>query len=178
MRQTPVFPSHVTQTPVLLPPFPLLAAAFCAALSVALVAGPALSAESEISLTSLQTPGKGKQIGTIHATDSEAGLVLHVEADGLVAGPNRLRLSERPACDYPLQSPSGEIAYRELGILNANITEDGTEPVKATVTLSDLSVADLAGKALVIYAGGQYADTQPQFRSAPQQLACGFVPAQ
>lgn len=155
---------------------PALLAATILPAGLAMGAGPASAAEVEVPLTSLVAPGLGSPVGAIRAVETADGLVLHVQASGLAAGPNRLRVSDRPTCDYPLQGPGGAVAYRELGLLNADITEDGTEPVKATLTVPGLTLTDVAGKALVIYAGGQFADTQPQFRDAPMQLACGFAP--
>jgi Cu-Zn family superoxide dismutase len=135
-------------------------------------AAAATAAESTIQMQAVRDKGAGPVIGSVHAVDAAEGLVLHLDLTELPPGPNRLFLHDAGDCTVP----RGELlSSAPLAVINVDINEDGAEPLKQTVVVPGTSLADLVGKALIVYRGGQTADLGPEQTGLRRLVACGIA---
>lgn len=170
----------------------------------ALASFPALPASAEpapaaglvIPINLVDASGGAKLIGTVTATDSAYGLLLTPALKGLPPGLHGFHVHEFPNCGpapkdgvpVPAQMAGGHLdpaktnkhegpyGNGHLGDLPAlYVDADGNA---VTVVLAPrLKVADLAGRSLMIHAGGDnHADHPAPLGGGGMRMACGVVP--
>ncbi|MFZ5724240.1 MAG: superoxide dismutase [Cu-Zn] SodC [Pseudomonadota bacterium] len=166
----------------------ILASAFALA-SAAAWAGP------EIAMNMVDEKGVGAAIGTIAAADSKYGLVLTPALRGLPPGLHGFHVHQNPGCDAKEKEgkmvpalaagghldpantgkhgePWGEGHLGDLPPLYVDASGNAVQPVLAP----RLKVADLAGRSLMIHAGGDnHADHPAPLGGGGARVACGVV---
>lgn len=141
--------------------------------------------------------GVGESIGIVTVTKAAGGLMFTPALQGLPPGLHGFHVHENPSCEaamdpekgtvMPAQAAGGHLdpgkSHRHkgpmgdghLGDLPALRVEPGgkaTSPVVAP----RLQIADLAGRSLVIHAGGDnYSDTPQKLGGGGERIACGVV---
>ena len=143
-------------------------------LAVLLAAGgalPALAAETTIEMQRVRDAGAGPVIGKVLLADTAQGVSLKIDLSELPPGPNRLFL--HPAGDCSL--PKGELLENPLATVNVSTDEGGAIPLRTTLVVPGMAMAEMTGKALVVYRGSQLADRGPVFTGQPRMVACGVV---
>ena len=163
-------------------------------LAAALVSAGAW-AGSEITLNMVDEKGVGAEIGTVQATDSKYGLVLTPSLRGLPPGLHGFHVHQNPSCDAKEKDgkivpalaagghfdpagtgkhgePWGEGHLGDLPPLYVDAAGNATQPVLAP----RLKVADLAGRSLMVHAGGDnHADHPAPLGGGGARMACGVV---
>lgn len=148
----------------------LLASGLATVLSLA--AGSALqAAEANVEMQAIGQNGPGATVGKAHMIDDPKGLLIHLDLKDLPPGPNRLYSYDADDCKLSQDDLIGS----QLALLNVNISEDGAEPLKATVTLPGMTLDDVMGQALIVDRGGILAAKQPGGSSGSMSVACGMV---
>ena len=170
-----------------------------AAAAAALFAAIAMPAQAEritIPMNAVDAKGIGTSLGTIVAEDSRRGVVFTPELSGLQPGIHGFHAHTNPSCapkeqdgkSVPALSAGGHYDPSQsgrhegpwgdghLGDLPALfVTADGraTHPVLAP----RLRVSDLAGRSLMIHAGGDnHADHPEKLGGGGARIGCGVVP--
>lgn len=170
-----------------------------AAASAALLAATAIPAQAEritIPMNAVDAQGVGAALGTVVAEDSRRGVVFTPDLSGLQPGIHGFHVHTNPSCAPKDQDgkavpalsagghydPSGSGRHEgpwgdgHLGDLPALfVTADGrsTHPVLAP----RLRVSDLAGRSLMIHAGGDnHADHPEKLGGGGARIGCGVVP--
>lgn len=168
----------------------LAAAAFGAA------AAPALADRVTVPIQAVDANGIGTSLGTVVAEDTRRGVVFTPDLSGLTPGIHGFHVHTNPSCAPKEQDgksvpalaagghydPSGSGKHEgpwgdgHLGDLPALfVTADGrsTHPVLAP----RLRVSDLAGRSLMLHAGGDnHADHPEKLGGGGARIACGVVP--
>jgi Cu-Zn family superoxide dismutase len=163
-------------------------------LAAALVSAGAW-AGSEITLNMVDEKGVGAEIGTVQATDSKYGLVLTPSLRGLPPGLHGFHVHQNPSCDAKEKDgkivpalaagghfdpagtgkhgePWGEGHLGDLPPLYVDASGNATQPVLAP----RLKVADLAGRSIMVHAGGDnHADHPAPLGGGGARMACGVV---
>ncbi|WP_064742534.1 superoxide dismutase family protein [Azospirillum sp. B4] len=175
----------------------LRAALLTAATAVATGATPALAAAPVTTTVHLITAaGVGEGIGTITATEGGGGVVLTPKLTGLPPGVHGFHLHANASCQPGEKDgkpgaglgagghfdPAG--TGKHLGptadghkgdLPPLTIQADGTSSPEP-LTVPHLKLADLAGHAFVIHAGGDnFSDTPEPLGGGGGRIACGVV---
>ncbi|MFO1322372.1 MAG: superoxide dismutase [Cu-Zn] SodC [Burkholderiales bacterium] len=157
---------------------------------------PALAERVTVTINAVDAHGVGGPIGTLVAEDSRRGVVFTPDLAGLQPGIHGFHVHTNPSCapkkqdgktipalsaggHYdPSQSGRHEGPWGDghLGDLPALfVTADGraTHPVLAP----RLRVSDLAGRSVMLHAGGDnHADHPEKLGGGGARIACGVVP--
>ncbi|HEY9193321.1 MAG TPA: superoxide dismutase [Cu-Zn] SodC [Methyloversatilis sp.] len=152
-------------------------------------------AGSEITLNMVDEKGVGAEIGTVQVTDSKYGLVLTPSLRGLPPGLHGFHVHQNPSCDAREKDgkivpalaagghfdpagtgkhgePWGEGHLGDLPPLYVDASGNATQPVLAP----RLKVADLAGRSIMVHAGGDnHADHPAPLGGGGARMACGVV---
>lgn len=168
----------------------LAAAAFGA------TAAPALADRVTVTIQAVDANGTGASLGSVVAEDTRRGVVFTPDLSGLTPGIHGFHVHTNPSCAPKEQDgksvpalaagghydPSGSGRHEgpwgdgHLGDLPALfVTADGrsTHPVLAP----RLRVSDLAGRSLMLHAGGDnHADHPEKLGGGGARIACGVVP--
>ena len=152
-------------------------------------------AGSEITLNMVDEKGVGAEVGTVQATDSKYGLVLTPSLRGLPPGLHGFHVHQNPSCDAREKDgkivpalaagghfdpagtgkhgePWGEGHLGDLPPLYVDASGNATQPVLAP----RLKVADLAGRSLMVHAGGDnHADHPAPLGGGGARIACGVA---
>ena len=164
----------------------------CAAL---LAAAPAFADTLSITVHLTSEHGVGDKIGTITAEDTPYGLLLTPSLTGLAPGLHGFHLHEHATCECAEKDgkmtaalaagnhfdpgktgkhlgPYGEGHLGDLPPLWVDADGKCTLPVLAP----RLKVADLAGRSIMIHAGGDnYSDTPAPLGGGGARIACGVA---
>ncbi|PKO83728.1 MAG: superoxide dismutase [Cu-Zn] SodC2 [Betaproteobacteria bacterium HGW-Betaproteobacteria-11] len=164
------------------------------ALIVALAASGAW-ADSGIKFNLVDEKGIGAEVGSIVASDSKYGLVLTPALHGLAPGIHGFHVHQNPSCDAKEKDgkripalaagghldpagtnrhgePWGEGHLGDLPPLYVDAAGNASQPVLAP----RLKIADLAGRSIVIHAGGDNHSDQPApLGGGGLRVACGVV---
>lgn len=166
------------------------------AVMLAAVLGSSLAyAGSEITMNMVNEKGVGAAIGTVAVSDSKFGLVLVPSLRGLPPGVHGFHVHENPSCEPKEQdgkmvaalaagghldpdrtkkhgAPWGDGHLGDLPALYVDAAGNASQPVLAP----RLKVADLAGRSLMVHAGGDnYADSPAPLGGGGMRVACGVV---
>lgn len=155
----------------------------------------AASASAQVTVNIVDEKGVGAPIGRITASDSKHGLVLTPSLRGLTPGLHGFHVHQNPSCDAkekdgkmvpalaagghfdPAGSnkhgePWGDGHLGDLPPLYVDSAGNASQPVLAP----RLKVADLAGRAIMIHAGGDnHADHPAPLGGGGARVACGVV---
>jgi len=163
----------------------------------ALLCGSSLVMAAELTITmhAVDAKGIGASIGTIHAADSKAGLVLTPALSGLTPGLHGFHVHQNPDCAPAMkdgkmvaaltagghfdpaktgkhEGPMGNGHLGDLPALNVGVDGKATQ----SVTAPRLKVADLHGRSLMIHAGADnYSDKPMPLGGGGARVACGVV---
>ncbi len=163
-----------------------------------LVAAPALAEELDVEMHAISAEGVGEAIGTVRAYDSDNGLVLSLQLEGVPAGPHGFHLHENPSCEpaekdgamvpggaagghFDPQAtghhlgPSGEGHQGDLPVLFVEESA-AAGTITGVAVAPRLTVADLHGHALMIHEGGDnYRDEPKPLGGGGGRIACGVI---
>ncbi|MBQ8482530.1 MAG: superoxide dismutase family protein [Alphaproteobacteria bacterium] len=138
-----------------------------------------------------------EKIGSINFNDSEKGLRVDVDLHNLPGGEHGFHIHENPDCSaspdkdgnmQPALAAGGHYDPDKTGkhlgphkhgghrgdLPALNVTEDGI--VKTTFYISDLTVAEIKNRSLIIHAGGDnYEDTPMPLGGGGARIACGII---
>jgi Cu-Zn family superoxide dismutase len=165
---------------------------------LALAASAALAAEKSIPIHAISANGIGMGLGTITAKDTPQGLLLTPDLKQLgQPGPHGFHLHEKGDCGpgpgadgrpAPGMAAGGHYDPHKTGKHHGPHAKDGHKGdlpplvvnADGTATLPvlapQLKLRDLAGKALMIHAGGDnYSDTPAPLGGGAGRIACGVI---
>jgi Cu-Zn family superoxide dismutase len=152
------------------------------------------SAQQSFDINRISASGIGEKIGTATVSADADGVMLKIEVSGLPEGPHGFHLHENGDCgpaekDGKMtaglaagghydpeshkshQGPTGDGHKGDLPLLTATATG-----INETVVAPRLTMADVAGRALVIHEGGDNYTDQPENGGGGGRIACGVVP--
>ncbi len=173
----------------------MLKAVWVFAAATLIVAGAARADEKLVTISLVSEAGVGEKIGTIRAVDTPYGVLFTPELGKLTPGLHGFHVHENAHCDCaekegkmvaglaagshfdPAKTGrhSGPYADGHLGDLPPLfVAADGTSTLP--VLAPRLKVKDLAGRALMIHAGGDnYSDQPAALGGGGARIACGVV---
>lgn len=152
-------------------------------------------AGTEVIMNMVDEKGVGHEVGTVSVADSKYGLVLTPALHGLTPGLHGFHVHQNPSCDAKEKDgkmvpglaagghfdpastnkhgePWGDGHLGDLPPLYVDATGKASQPVLA----SRLKVADLAGRSLMIHAGGDnHSDHPAPLGGGGPRVACGVV---
>lgn len=161
----------------------------------ALLTSTATWAGNEVTMNLVDDQGVGAAIGTVSIADSKYGLVLTPSLHGLPAGLHGFHVHQNPSCDPKDKDgkmvpglaagghldPAGTSKHAEpwgdghLGDLPP-VYVDASGNASQPVLAPRLKVADLAGRSLMIHAGGDnHADHPAPLGGGGARMACGVI---
>lgn len=161
---------------------------------VLLGAGPAVAAETTLTVNAISDKGVGKPLGTVTFADTSAGMTIRPNLKALPAGAHGFHIHQNPDCGAKEQDGKmvaglaagghydpadakahlGPHAGGHLGDLPA-LFVDANGTASSLTIAPRLKVADLKGHALVIHAGGDnYADKPAPLGGGGARMACGL----
>ena len=165
-------------------------------LLAALIAVPAVAADTVVKMQRVTLDGTGEPLGTVTIAGLDAGATFKLDLHGLQPGPHGFHVHEKASCDptaangTPVPAgaagghmdpdhtakhagPGGEGHLGDLPVLD--VAADGT----ATQTLTAPRLKDveaLKGHALMIHAGGDnYSDSPSPLGGGGGRFACGVI---
>lgn len=164
------------------------------ALSILLCSGVAL-ADTTVDMHMVDAQGVQASVGQVTITESKYGLVFTPNLKGLPAGLHGFHLHQNPSCDPkekegkmvsalaagghydPNESkrhdtPWGDGHLGDLPALFVDADGNATQPVLAP----RLKTADLAGRSLMVHAGGDnHSDHPASLGGGGARLVCGII---
>jgi Cu-Zn family superoxide dismutase len=175
-------------------------AAIVTAMAIAMTPSKATAAKPakvKVPMTFITADGVGKEAGTITVTDSKDGVTLATDLKGLPPGEHGFHMHDKGSCD-PADKDGKKTAGQAAGghfdpdatkahkgpgggghkgdLPKLEVSDKGVSKTKLDVP--GLKVADLAGHALMIHAGGDnYADAPKPLGGGGERIVCGVVPA-
>ncbi len=166
------------------------------ALLMALLAGPA-AAQMAVTMHQVDEKGVGAEVGKVAVTESKYGLVFTPALSGLAPGLHGFHVHQNPSCEAAEKDgkmtpalaagghldPAGTNRHAEpwgdghLGDLPPLYVDAGgnaTQPVLAP----RLKMSDLAGRSLMVHAGGDnHSDHPAPLGGGGARVACGLFDA-
>lgn len=160
-------------------------------------AGSAAAATVTVPMTLISADGIGKAIGSVTLRDSKYGLVIEPKLSGLPAGWRGMHVHQNPSCAPGDQNGKAAAGFAAGGHLDPAATGVHRGPLDKTGHLGDLpfltvdrdgtatalalaprlKVRDVAGRALMIHAGGDnYSDQPEPLGGGGGRIACGVIP--
>lgn len=150
----------------------------------------------KVTMNQISADGIGPAIGTITLRETKSGLELAVDVSGLAAGEHGFHLHEKPSCDPAEKEGTKTAGHAAGGHWDPEATKAHKGPAggghkgdlpklvvkangkaKTKLALTGLTLADVAGKSLMIHAGGDnYADTPKPLGGGGDRVACGVIP--
>lgn len=165
------------------------------ALLFAMAASAAASADTVVTMHAVDANGIGATVGTVNISGSAHGLVFTPALHGLQPGLHGFHLHQNPSCapgmsegksvpafaaggHYDPQAsgkhgtPWGDGHLGDLPALYVDAEGKATQPVLAP----RLKATDLAGRALMVHAGGDnHADHPAPLGGGGVRVACGVI---
>jgi len=166
-----------------------------AALAVLVAAGGAQAASVTVTMHQTSATGVGPILGTVVFQDTARGLLIMPNLSGLSEGEHGFHVHEHPSCEHKEKDdkqvpglaagghydpastgkhlgPDGNGHLGDLPVLYA--ATDGT--VTRESYAARLKTTDLAGRSIMIHAGGDtYSDTPAPLGGGGARAACGVV---
>lgn len=164
------------------------------AFSIMLCSGAAL-ADTTVKMNMVDAKGAGSEVGTVSISSSKYGLVFTPALKGLPPGVHGFHLHENPSCDPKEKDGKLVAALAAGGHYDPNNSKRHDTPwgnghlgdlpalfVDASGTAHQpllaprLKVADLAGRSLMVHAGGDnHADHPDVLGGGGARIACGVI---
>ncbi len=165
------------------------------ALAALVVAGSAHAASVTVTMHQTTVAGVGPILGTVVFQDTARGLLIQPNLSGLSEGQHGFHVHEHPSCDHKEKDgkhvpglaagghydpantgkhlgPDGDGHLGDLPVLYA--AADGTATRESYA--ARLKTSDLAGRSIMIHAGGDtYSDTPAPLGGGGARAACGVV---
>lgn len=150
----------------------------------------------KVAMKQIAVEGEGATAGTVTIRQTKDGVELAVALTGLTPGEHGFHLHENGSCDPadkdgkkvagqaagPHWDPEATKAHKgpggggHKGDLPKLLVPEGGK-VKAKLPVAGLTLADLAGKSLMIHAGGDnYSDTPKALGGGGDRIVCGVIP--
>jgi Cu-Zn family superoxide dismutase len=152
----------------------------------------------KVTMNQISADGVGDKVGTVTIRQTKDGVELAVDVKGLSPGEHGFHLHEKGSCDPadkegkktsgqaagPHWDPDATKAHKGPGggghkgdLPKLTVPEGGK--LKTKLPVAGLTVADLAGKSLMIHAGGDnYSDVPKPLGGGGDRIVCGVVPAE
>jgi Cu-Zn family superoxide dismutase len=165
-------------------------------LAAPVFAGPAKVKPAKVTMNQITADGVGAKAGTVTIRQGKEGIELVVDLTGLSPGEHGFHLHENGTCDPadkegkktsgqaagPHWDPDATKAHKGPGggghkgdLPKLTVPEGGK--VKVTLPVTGLTVADVAGKSLMIHAGGDnYSDAPKPLGGGGDRIVCGVIP--
>lgn len=164
------------------------------AFSIMLCSGAAL-ADNTVKMNMVDAKGTGTEVGTVSISSSKYGLVFTPALKGLPPGVHGFHLHENPSCDPKEKdgklvaalaagghydphntkrhdAPWGNGHLGDLPALIVDAAGNANQPLLAP----RLKVSDLAGRSLMVHAGGDnHADHPDVLGGGGARIACGVI---
>jgi len=167
------------------------------------LAAPAFAAPSKpkpvkVTMNQISVDGVGAPVGTVTIRQTKDGVELLVDLKGLTAGEHGFHLHEKASCDPadkegkktsgqaagPHWDPDATKAHKGPGggghkgdLPKLTVPESGR--LKSKLPVKGLTLADVAGKSLMIHAGGDnYSDTPKPLGGGGDRIVCGVIPGE
>ena len=164
------------------------------AVSIMLFTGTTL-ADTTVQMNMVDAKGIGSSVGTVSISNSKYGLVFSPALKGLPPGAHGFHLHENPSCDPKEKdgkkvaalaagghydpsntkrhdAPWGDGHLGDLPALFVDATGNANQPLLAP----RLKASDLAGRALMVHAGGDnHADHPAVLGGGGARIACGVI---
>jgi Cu-Zn family superoxide dismutase len=163
---------------------------------VLLVSGAAAAAaDIEVTMHAVDESGVGRELGTVHISESEHGLVFTPKLRGLPAGLHGFHVHQNPDCSAAMKegkmsaaeaagghfdpdesgrhgAPWGEGHEGDLPALYADADGNALHPVLAP----RLELDDVRERSLIIHEGADnYADEPKPLGGGGKRIACGVI---
>ncbi|MES1204752.1 MAG: superoxide dismutase [Cu-Zn] SodC [Pseudomonadota bacterium] len=167
------------------------------AFSTSVLAGPVKVKPVKVAMNQITADGVGAKAGTVTLRQTKDGVEMAVELTGLTPGEHGFHLHENGSCEPadkdgkktpgqaagPHWDPDATKAHKGPGggghkgdLPKLTVPEGGK--VKAKLPLTGLTIAELAGKSLMIHAGGDnYSDTPKPLGGGGDRIVCGVISA-
>lgn len=150
----------------------------------------------KVTMSFISTDGVGKPAGTVTLKETKDGVTLQVDVKGLAPGEHGFHLHEKPSCE-PADKEGKKTAGQSAGghfdpdatkahkgpgggghkgdLPKLEVSDKGV--AKLNLEVKGLKLADVAGHALMIHAGGDnYADLPKPLGGGGERIACGVIP--
>jgi Cu-Zn family superoxide dismutase len=165
-----------------------------------LFALPAVAAKKTLTVpvTLISATGAGESVGSIDISEDKKGIVLKAKLKGLPPGEHGFHLHENGTCDPAPKDgvataghaagahydPAATKAHKgpaggghKGDLPKLDITKAG-KPKQSTMKVEGLTLADVAGRSVMIHEGGDnYSDTPAPLGGGGARIACGVIPA-
>ena len=175
----------------------MMSTSLTAAALMFLLAAPASAAKSvKVTMNAISTDGVGKSVGTITIKEGKDGVTLEPKLKDLPPGEHGFHVHEKPSCD-PADKDGKKTAGQAAGghfdpdatkahkgpaggghkgdLPKLTVPENGK--LKTKITVEGLTAADVAGRSLMIHAGGDnYADAPKPLGGGGDRVVCGVIP--
>ena len=175
---------------------PRLALSLAVAASLSAIALAQAASSKTVTIDAISAQGVGAKLGTITLSDSTGGLTLKINLKGLTAGQHGFHVHANASCAAAEQNGTMTAGMgagghfdpdktgKHLGPLAEGghkgdlpaltVAADGT--AKETLIAPHLKLADMAGHAIMIHAGGDnYSDQPKPLGGGGARIACGVV---
>ena len=145
-------------------------------------------------LHEVSASGVGKEVGTVKAKDTKAGLEMHVQLEGLTSGEHGFHMHTNPSCDAALKDgvltaawaagphfdptktglhagPTGNGHQGDL----PRLTADADGKVNLKIIAPHLKEADLKGRSFMVHAGPDNYTDLPALGGGGARIMCGVI---
>jgi Cu-Zn family superoxide dismutase len=151
-----------------------------------------------VPMSFITAEGVGKPAGNVHLKEVKDGVRLETDLKGLPPGEHGFHLHEKGSCEPADKDgkktagqsagghfdPEGTKAHKGPGggghkgdLPKLTVSDKGV--AKEAVEAKGMTLADFAGKSLMIHAGGDnYSDTPKPLGGGGERIVCGVVPEQ
>jgi Cu-Zn family superoxide dismutase len=168
--------------------------------AAALVGGQAQAAAKPVTvkINHISEKGVGDAAGTITVKETKEGLLLETNLKGLPAGEHGFHLHEKGSCEPGEKDGAVAAGIGAGGHFDPDATKAHKGPaagghkgdlpkievpasgaLKAKLKVAGLTLGDVAGRALMIHAGGDnYSDAPKPLGGGGARIACGVVPGE
>jgi superoxide dismutase, Cu-Zn family len=158
---------------------------------------PGVNPGLEVTIHHISENGVGQPAGTITIRPSRQGLELVADLKGLPAGEHGFHLHEKPSCEPGEKAgvktaghaagnhfdPEATGAHKGPGggghkgdLPRLRVSKQQT--FRGTLKVVGLTLRDVAGRSLMIHAGGDnYSDSPEPLGGGAGRIACGVIPA-
>lgn len=154
----------------------------------------AFAEQIHTALHEVSASGIGKEVGTVKAKDTNAGLELHVQLEGLTPGEHGFHMHTNPSCEAALKDGVLTVAWAagphfdpaNTGLHAGptgtghqgdlpRLTADADGKVSLKIVAPRLKEADLKGRSFMVHAGPDNYTDQPALGGGGARIICGVI---